>query len=233
MKIGLLSCVHLDEQMVREHGTYANLFEAVFSETHPKPELIVFDVLEGEYPADIDDCDAYLISGSPAGVHDDLPWIHALEAFIIQLHQRKKKLIGVCFGHQLIAKVFGGEVGLSSKGWGIGVSQNQVTQTKPWMTPECAQFNILASHQDQIIKLPKQAEILASNAHCEYYLLQWTEDMISIQGHPELNKTFLKALMDSRKDRIEPQRYQEGLASFALENDNHLVAQWIVNFIGL
>lgn len=133
----------------------------------------------------------------------------------------------------MIAKALGGVVEKSDKGWGIGISFNQIVGRKPWMEPYQDRLNIIASHQDQIIRLPNSVkiEVLASSSFCPYYLLMVGEHFISVQGHPEFSKEYSAALMDFRQKLIPAERIQDGQISLQADVDDQLMARWIVSFI--
>jgi GMP synthase-like glutamine amidotransferase len=229
MKLGILQCDKVREQFAA-HGQYPERFAALFKPFFPMT-FITFDVEQEEFPQDIDEVDAYLITGSHHGVNDGLSWIVALEEFVRVLYQSQKKLIGICFGHQLIAKALGGKVIKWPRGWGVGMSQNKIDQPKPWMRPLQSKFNLLVSHQDQVIELPKEAEVLASNEFCPHYMTQIGSHILTVQGHPEFTKAYSHDLMLSRKPILGEQVFLKGVDSLVLPEDDALVAQWIVNFL--
>ena len=231
MKLGILKCDNVSEIFAAEHGHYPAMFAAFLSLADPTIELFVFDAENGELPTDIHQADAYLITGSRHGVNDGFPWIKKLEEFIFELHAAQKKVIGICFGHQLIAKVMGGKVIKSPKGWGVGVSQNTVYRKKEWMPTNHQQFNLLVSHQDQVVELPVAAELLAGSDFCPNYMLQIGNYFLTIQGHPEFTKAYSRALMVSREDTINEQQFIAGIKSLELALDGELIARWIVNFL--
>ncbi|TAL61780.1 MAG: GMP synthase [Legionella sp.] len=231
MKLGILKCDRVSEMFVAEHGHYPEMFAKLLLAVDPEIEFIEFDVEHGEFPQDIDEVDAYLITGSRHGVNDGFPWITQLEEFVRQLHAAGKKVIGICFGHQLIAKALGGKVIKSPNGWGVGISQNQVKAQKEWMTPLLEQFNLLVSHQDQVVELPKGAEILAGSDFCPNYLMQVGNNLLSVQGHPEFTKAYSEALMVSREDTIGEKEFIEGMKSLELPEDDVHFARWLINFM--
>ena len=231
MKLGILKCDKVSEPFIAEHGQYPQMFINLLQPIEPNLECTIFDAELGELPTDIDVVDAYLITGSRHGVNDGYPWIAQLEDFVRSLYFAKKKLIGICFGHQLIAKALGGTVIKSPRGWGVGMSQNKVFKLKEWMQPEQNQFNILVSHQDQVVTLPKDAEVLAGSDFCPYYLVQMGSHFFSIQGHPEFTKAYSRALMQSREDALDERQFEQGMSSLDLPEDDGLIAQWIVNFL--
>ena len=230
MNIGILQCGHVDENLVPQHGRYPDMFIALLTQADPTLTFTLYDAKYRDLPPHVDTCDAYLITGSRHGVNDDVPWISKLEDFIRDLHTAQKKVIGICFGHQLIAKALGGKVIKSPKGWGVGMSKNKITHQKPWMIPPRDKFNLLISHQDQVIDLPPGAEVLASNEACPFYMVQIGNNL-TVQGHPEFSKAYSQALIEYRKDSLDTARYEQGLQSLQLDKDDTVVAQWIINFL--
>ncbi|WP_432470168.1 glutamine amidotransferase-related protein [Amphritea sp. HPY] len=230
MKIGILQCDHVLEKFVSEHGTYPQMYSALFDNVQLDVQFELYDVTLGEYPLDIDECDAYITTGSKCGVNDDLSWLEGLENFVLKLHQAKKKFVGICFGHQLVAKALGGRVELSPKGWGIGLSFNQIDARKSWMRPYSEGMDLVVSHQDQVVVLPAQAQVLASSDFCPYYMIQYEEHFLTIQGHPEFPKGYSESLMDDRRNRIPARRIREGMVSLLAETNEELCAIWIYKF---
>lgn len=232
MKIGILQCDHVREELQPAFGDYPPMIAELFAKVAPAWRFETFRVHSFEYPRNLADCDAYITTGSRHGVNDGFAWITRLEEFIGELDQAKKPFVGICFGHQLMVKALGGVVGRSDKGWGIGVTANQMVCQKPWMEPYQHNLNIIASHQDQVIRLPKgvKVDVLASSSFCPYYMLTYGDHFVSIQGHPEFTKDYSSALIDLRQKIISLNRVQEGRASLAASLDDQLIAQWIVNF---
>ena len=231
MKIALILCDHVDEEFLQPYGDYPEMFVNLLRPAIPDLQLVVFDATKGEFPQASTAFSGYLISGSRHGVNDDLPWVVSLEAVIKGLWRAKQKIIGICFGHQLVAKALGGKVITSPKGWGIGMSTNHILQTQRWMQPPKSALNLLISHQDQVVELPEQAQVLAENSHCLYYMLQIDNRILTIQGHPEYNSDYLRALITKRRKKYTSGVYTEAMRSLEKESDNILTAQWIHKFL--
>lgn len=231
MHIGLLQCDLISSVYADVYGQYSDMFHRLFHGIEPTIQWTIYDVINNYLPPHLDACDAYLITGSQYGVNDDYAWIRGLEEFICHLKKSTKKLVGVCFGHQLIAKALGGKVISYPQNWGIGMSINELQRQKEWMKPTIEQFNLLVSHQDQVVILPPNTEVLAGSAFCPYYMLQVADQFLTIQGHPEFTKDYCEALILKRKAIFEEDKVKEAIKSLELNSDSRLIAQWIVNFL--
>ncbi|MFL6801893.1 MAG: type 1 glutamine amidotransferase, partial [Sphingomicrobium sp.] len=179
----------------------------------------------GEFPKD--GYDAILITGSPAGVYDPLPWIAPLIEFIRSA--KDKKMVGVCFGHQVMAEALGGHVQKSDKGWGAGLQQYAIVRSEPWID-RAGTIAAPASHQDQVVVQPPNTEVVAASDFTPFAALAWTDrPAISFQFHPEFSPTFAKALIGERYDVVPDP--DAAIASLDAPNDNEVVGGWIRSFL--
>jgi GMP synthase-like glutamine amidotransferase len=231
MKIGILQCDDVMDELQGEFGNYPLMFEKLLTAVSSDIDYVIYRCIDGELPQSIDDCEAYITTGSRHSVNDNFTWIVQLEAFILKLIKAKKKFVGICFGHQLFAKALGGKVETSERGWGVGISFNEVTSQKNWMQPFQPGLDLVVSHQEQITELPERVEVLGSSDFCPYYLLQYDDHVMTVQGHPEFSKAYSNALMDKRLDRIPANRVREGRISLSASVDDLLMIQWVVNFM--
>ncbi|WP_406828302.1 glutamine amidotransferase-related protein [Microbulbifer sp. ARAS458-1] len=231
MKIGVLKTDDVRPQLVDEFGEYPEMFAALLQREDPSLEFVTYEVQHGQYPQDIDEVDAYLMTGSKTGVYDDQPWIAPLMAFVQELHHREKPTLGICFGHQLIAQALGGEARKSEKGWGVGVHSYEVQETPGWMLEPQENFSLLVSHQDQVVALPPKTKVIASSDFCPYAMLQVGEHMLTMQAHPEFTKPYSKGLMELRQEVFGADMVEKGKES--LHNDIHAsaVARWMLAFL--
>lgn len=170
---------------------------------------------------------AYLLTGSPAGVYEDLPWIAGLTGFLRQARGRTK-LVGICFGHQAIAQAFGGSVVKSPSGWGIGLQRYEVKHRAPWMDG-AAHVDAPASHQDQVVATPPGSRLVLANLFTPNAGLDYG-DAISFQFHPEFDAAFGTALIEARRDRYGALA-EPAIASYSQPNDCARVGQWIGRFL--
>ena len=188
-------------------------------------EIETFDVPAGQFPSDRQD--AVLITGSPAGVYEDLPWIAPLQEFIRSANG--SRMVGICFGHQVMAEALGGRVEKSEKGWGAGLHRYQITHAEPWMDG-AREIAAPASHQDQVVLQPPNTDVVARSDFTELAGLAWTDrPAISFQFHPEFSPDFAKALIEKRFDMVPDP--DAAIASLDAPNDNARVAIWIRNFL--
>ena len=231
MKLAILQCDSVREQFRAQFNNYPAMIKTIFNQVDSSIELNVYDVQHGQYPSRLEDYDGYVTTGSKASVYDHAQWIDRLERFIIKLHQAQHKLIAICFGHQLVAQVFGGKTEKSEKGWGVGVYSSDVISQKEWMQPCLNKVNVIVSHQDQVTVLPPEAELIASNDFCPNFMFQLGNNILTIQGHPEFTKDYAKTLMQYRENIIGYETYQTGLQSLQLKTHELELTSWFIEFI--
>jgi len=227
LRLGLLVCDHVRPELREISGDYEDMFRRLFA-GHDEVDVVIYDAIGGELPAAPGECDAWLTTGSRHSVNDDAQWIRALEGFVRQVAAARIPFIGICFGHQLIAKAMGGSVVRSERGWGVGLMEVEVS-------PELGlgdSFRVLTSHQDQVESLPLEAEILGWNEHCQVSMLRVGGNLIGIQGHPEFDPAYSRALMELRRGTVIPETIvEEGLASLDRAPDSGRLAEWIIGVI--
>jgi len=231
MKIGILQCDSVKPQFQGRFGDYPEMITALFRPLAPAIRYEVYDVVAGHYPTAVDECDAYITTGSKASVYDDEAWIEVLQAFIIRLREAKIKLIAICFGHQLVAQAFGGKVSQSDKGWGVGVHAMKTTAAAPWMKPLHHVCHVLVSHQDQVVELPPGTELIAGSEFCPHAMFQLDDTILTIQGHPEFSMPYAEALMEFRRELLGESVYAAGIDSLSQRTNEQLIAQWMVAFL--
>jgi GMP synthase-like glutamine amidotransferase len=231
LKIGILEADQLSEKLRQQYGSYGDMTQNLLHSVDKRLAFPRYQVTESGYPENIDDCDAYLITGSKSSIYDDKPWIKHLQDYVVTLAERQKKLIGICFGHQLIAQALGGQAQKSDKGWGVGLATSTVYVSKPWMDPAKETFALISSHQDQVTALPPHAELIAGDDFCANASYQIGEHILTFQGHPEFTQEYARQRLHDRREIIGEQRYQQGMASLNRDADHPLIAKWIINFV--
>ena len=138
-------------------------FKHLFDSIGAGFQYLVYDATVGELPDSPEVADAFLVTGSPCSVYDSDPWIAALADFVRRCAERQKKLLGICFGHQLIAQALGGQVEKSKAGWLLGLHQFDLYQQPTWMIPARSDCSLYFINQDQVITLPPGAQRLGGS----------------------------------------------------------------------
>ena len=223
MKLAILETGRPPGDLARRFGDYPAMLRNLIGDGF---DFETFDVQAGQFPAP-QMHDAYLITGSPAGVYDGFAWIEQLLAFIRS--RKGEKLVGICFGHQAMAEALGGHVEKSGKGWGAGLHRYSILRGEPWMEP-VTEIAAPVSHQDQVAVQPPNTEIIAASDFTPFAALAWTDrPAISFQFHPEFEPEFAKALIAERYDQLPDP--DAAIASLDAPNDNVRVAEWIRRFL--
>ncbi len=230
MKIGVLRTGRPPRSCIPRFGTYPDMFMQLLGED--AFDWRTFDVEAGELPNSPTACDGYIITGGAAGAYEPLPWIAPVEDFL-RATRGQAALVGVCLGHQIMARAFGGKVIKSPKGWGVGENEYRVVRHETWMDTETQSIRLPASHQDQVIEKPPGAEIWARSDFTPLAGLVWPgERAISLQPHPEFDPDYAIALIETRRDGpLTPDEATRAVQSFAEADDRLRVGGWIKRFL--
>lgn len=220
MHIGLLQAGHLPDDMQEKVGDYDALYAKLLKDQGI--ELSVYPVVDGVFPESVDAAEGWLISGSKHGAYDDLPWIPTLEALIREIHEAREPLVGICFGHQIIAQALGGKVEKFGGGWTVG------RQDYDWNGSTVA---LNAWHQDQVVAKPPGAEVVGRSPFCQYAALVYPGGAFTVQAHPEFDREIISLLMDIRGPNMVPDvLLHQARATLDHPIDDDRLAREIVSF---
>lgn len=232
MKVTIIETGRAPGRLSEDFPRYPRMFEALLSAADAGLRFETVSLVEGEALPDAAACQGVLITGSPAGVYDATPWMEPLRGFIRAAFAAETPMVGVCFGHQIIADAMGGDVRKSEKGWGVGRHTYELLQHRPWMAGGGAHVSLAVSHQDQVITPPNGAVTLARSAHTDHAMLVYEDaPVMSLQGHPEFGDDFVAALYAARRGRLSDEQVDDAIASLARAHDNARVGQWMASFL--
>lgn len=231
MIIGLLEAETLPTQVANQFGSYGDMFAGLLQPLEQQPSFRYYATDQGELPGEVSECDAYVVTGSRHNAYDSDPWIEALKDFIRRLHEQRKKCLGICFGHQVIAEALGGKTTKSDKGWGVGLANFTVCERPPWMRNSTKHFNILISHQDQVSALPPSAVRFARNDFCPEGGYSIGSHIFCLQGHPEFSKEYVQFLINKRRAKIGEARSSKAEKALDLPVRRELFQNWLEDFL--
>lgn len=208
MKIGILTTGHVPGELTAKHGEYPAMFERLLDGHGFTFEA--YAVVDNVFPASVESCDAWLITGSRHGAYEDHPWIPPLENFIREAYSRGVPVAGICFGHQIMAQALGGKVEKYSGGWGLGKTV--------YRTSDGGETTLLALHQDQVVKRPPDAEVICSSDFCEFAGFAYKGKALSFQPHPEFSPDYVRDIIGIRRGAAIPEPVAD--AALAILDDD-------------
>ncbi|WP_319411345.1 gamma-glutamyl-gamma-aminobutyrate hydrolase family protein [uncultured Cohaesibacter sp.] len=236
--LGILETGRPPEPLAKSFPSYADMFAQMVGATAPAHwQFEYYAPLDGQLPPSPDSCHAWLITGSKFGAYEDIAWIHALKDFIVKAYAAAVPMVGICFGHQILAEALGGKVIKSEKGWGVGRQTYQWSANRPdWLEKTdlsgSDDFSILAFHQDQVVEVPPEAAVIASSDFCNVAALAYGDQVLSFQGHPEFNAAFVGELIENRREAsLGDALADRAASSLELPIDKNAIGAGIVQFL--
>jgi GMP synthase-like glutamine amidotransferase len=223
-RIGILQTDHTPSQLIAKHGDYNEFFMRSLAD-----EGLHFDtyaVVDGVFPSSVTDADGWLITGSKYAVYERHDWIGNLERLIREIYDARIPMIGICFGHEIIAQALGGRVEKSKRGWTVGPVQYDRSDLKKTQT-------IIAWHQDQVTVKPALAELVGSSSDCENAILRYGPTVLTYQAHPEIHPDYLRDLLSLQGQHLSEAAKQNVLGAIdACLNASDVVLEMKAFFLG-
>jgi GMP synthase-like glutamine amidotransferase len=220
MQIGILQTGHAPEQLLARHGDYDDMFVRLLQGRGFS--FRTYDVERMDFPASVHEADGWLITGSKHGVYEDHAFIPPLEEFIRAAYAEGVPIVGICFGHQIIAQALGGHVEKFAGGWSVGPKIYRI---------EGRDYTLNAWHQDQVTDPPAEAQTVGHSDFCAHAALVYGDRAYSVQPHPEYGREFIEGLMTYRAPGVVPDdRLADARARLDADTDSAQMADRIARF---
>ena len=221
MHIAVLMANTDESKFAARHPKDGSKFETLLHELRPDWRVSVYSVKDGQFPADGARYDGWIITGSPASVHDSAPWVGQLFALIRRLVATGQPLFGACFGHQAIAKALGGVVGYNPSGWVFGLTETEM---------EGQPISLYAAHKEQVLTLPEGAVVRGGNADCPVGSFAIGDKVLTTQYHPEMTPEFIAALVQELSADLPAPVIDKARRSLVQTADRDRITARIVRF---
>lgn len=223
MHIGILEPGVTPDDLLDTHGTMPEMAQRLFGPLDPSLRFSTWRVVDGAFPDTVTAADGWLVMGSKHGVYEDLPWMRTLKDFLRGAIAADVPVVGICFGHQILAEAMGGKVVKSERGWGCGVHRYTLS--------DGGEIAIAAMHQDQVIEVPPDAAVIATSEFCPIAGLDYGGRALSFQPHPEFADAFVRDLVASRRGGSIPEPVADvALSSIGGPTDRESLGRHIIEF---
>jgi GMP synthase (glutamine-hydrolysing) len=223
MHIGILQTGHMAEAVRAQTGDYPEMFARLL-DGHGLT-FTTWDIEGGEFPSGPEAAEGWLITGSRHGAYEDHPWIPPLEALIRAIVASGRPLVGICFGHQIVAQAMGGKVEKFAGGWSVG--------RHVYTTEDGETFALNAWHQDQVVQPPEGARTIARSDFTRHAAFLIGDTVLTWQPHPEFGTAEVEGLIAHRAGPggVPPERVEAARAALAQPTDRAALGHRIAEFL--
>lgn len=222
MKLGILEPGQTPPALRARHGLYDAMFRRLFAGRGF--DYDVYRIEDGALPEDVHSADAWLVTGSRHAAYEPHPWIAPLEAFLRAAYAAHVPILGVCFGHQILAQALGGKVEKYAGGWSVGPQEYRFEGAS-------APLRLLAFHQDQVVAPPPEARVVGESDFCRNAALVYGDRAFSVQPHPEFDRPFVEDLLEARRDALSPAQIDAARARDDWPLDSARIAERMAAFL--
>jgi len=231
IKLGILQTNH--DKSVEVGDAFpddAHRFRDLFDRQDDRFQYQVYMTIGGEVPDSLDEQDAFMITGSPLSVLDQHIFSDDLTEFIQRCDLARKPLMGACFGHQAIALALGGKVQRSNDGYNVGIETTRFHHARKWMTPKIDSLPLYVFHEDQVVELPEDCELLGSSDNCKIASFAKGDHIFTTQAHPEFSHEFMACVLGFTEKKMPVDDVNRAWQSMELEQQGHVFGAWSTNF---
>lgn len=228
LTLGILQAGRSPEEVLERYPDYNMLFVDLLGKD--SFNYRTWAVLDNEFPESLDNADAWLITGSRFGAYEPHDWIPPLEQLIRDIYAKGTPMVGICFGHQIIAQALGGKVEKFAGGWSVGRAEYTLSP-QTWGEPSAPLTPLMAFHQDQVVELPEGASNVGSSSFCQHAALAYDSRILTIQPHPEFDSQFVDSLLNARGDILPPDVLAEAKHTLNEPLDRSPIATTLRDFL--
>ncbi len=230
--INILLCDTFPGLLPESIPSHEYLFEKRFHSVDPNIIFKVYRTLDGELPEHPAADELYLITGSNNAAYDTLPWILSLQEWIRMAAKQQVPLVGICFGHQVIAQALGGRVERYAGGWGVGIRESKVLDEEMLPYFPDGRMRLICNHHDQVTQLPEGATPLATSDFCRYEGFRIGRHILTFQGHPEFTVDYERHLILNHAEDEDEVVKRQALASLeTMEHQGKTVAEFLLGWL--
>lgn len=229
MHLAILMTNTDESDFAQRHPKDGEKFARLIKDVRPHWRVSSFAVKDDCFPEDTLDFDGVMITGSPASIREDKPWMQRLMQEIRFLHHARTPLFGACFGHQAIALALGGQVEENAAGWGFGLIEMSVVDDVPWLDTRDTLLQY-GAHIEHVTKLPEGARVVFTSEHCPVAGFAIADTVYTTQNHPEMTPDFVLDLVEEYSDLLPVEVVDQAHTSLTRKAETARFAESIARF---
>ncbi|KAI4172903.1 MAG: hypothetical protein LQ343_003311 [Gyalolechia ehrenbergii] len=184
----------------------------------------------GNFPK-LEDVDGVFLTGSKYDSFASIPWTNQLVDFVKSiLAQNRVKLVGVCFGHQIIGRAMGAKVGRNeAQGWEVSVTDVDLTE----QGKKVFEGKDTLMHKDIVFEYPNGVQPLGSTSRCKVQGMFVPGRVMTVQGHPEFTEEILVEILEVRHEQgvFGDEMYEDAMARVGRKHDGVIVGKRFIEFL--
>ena len=237
MRIAILVCSDDASDHADHYPNDGEKYVALLGPVRPDWSFHAVPVYRDVLPGLVSDHDAYIVTGSSHSNTAHKPWVERLHAFLRQADEARVPVVGICFGHQALAKALGGAVERlpgdgAAEQTHVGVASMRLATREPWMEPWQGDLTLFCAHEEQVTRLPTRARILATHQRCPVAMFAIDDHIVACEFHPEVYEDYLVGKLRAMKgDLGEEVATRIEREARAAETHGPVLGRWLANFV--
>ncbi len=197
-KIAILKTGSTAEGLRRTKGDFEHWVQRALGQ--PDSKIVVLNTMHISSWPEPNTFRALILTGSHANVTENLSWMLSLKEYVVRGYAQSVPMLGICFGHQLLASAFGGKVGANPNGKEYGAVTFRLSRegkANPLFAGLPESFPVFMSHEQSALQLPAGAQCLGQTSKESHGAFFLQPNVWGLQFHPEFDPQIMRWYLEN------------------------------------